>query len=76
MLSKPSTPAATSSGTSEATKGNRKEKAAAKSQTPDVVKCTVPKFYNVRPIAAMDESQPQPEIDEEVQCSTVHVFKK
>ena len=55
-------------------KGSKKEKAAAKglqapptAAAPDVVmKCTVPKFYNVRPIAVMDESQPQPEIDEEV----------
>ena len=66
MLSKPSTPAATSSGPGEPTKGGKKEKAAAKSQTPDPVKCTVPKFFNVRPVAVMDESQPQPEIDEEV----------
>ena len=30
------------------------------------MKWTVPKFYNVRPVAVVDESQPQSEIDEEV----------
>ena len=74
VLSKPSTPAAASSGPSESTKGSKKEKPAAKSQTPDVVKCTVPKFYNVRPVAVMDESQPQPEIDEEVELIMLHTL--
>lgn len=61
-------------------KGSKKEKAAAKglqapptAAAPDVVmKCTVPKFYNVRPIVVMDESQPQPEIDEEVHVHCIY----
>ena len=65
--------------TGEAGKGGKKKEkgtttARPKSQTPDVgIKCTVPKFYNVRPVAVMDESQPQPEIDEEV-CVYMHIL--
>ena len=83
--------ATTSTGvsTGEAGKGGKKKEkgtttARPKSQTPDVgMKCTVPKFYNVRPVAVMDESQPQPEIDEEVrvymynytcECDSIHVY--
>ena len=83
VLSKPgsSTAATTSTGvsTGEAGKGGKKKEkgtttARPKSQTPDVgMKCTVPKFYNVRPVAVMDESQPQPEIDEEV-CVYMHIL--
>lgn len=75
VLSKPgSTVVMTNAGvsTGEAGKGGKKKEkgtttARPKSQTPDIgMKCTLPKFYNVRPVAVMDESQPQPEIDEEV----------
>lgn len=71
VLSKPGTSAAsaTSSGSGEV-KG-KKEKVTAKSQTPPDVKYTLPKFYNVRPVVVVGESQPQPEIDEEVCAITL-----
>ena len=62
-------PSATTTTPSEA-KGKKAEKAAAKSQSPDV-KCTMPKFYNIRPVTVVDETQPQPEIDEEVRIYNV-----
>ena len=66
VLSKPSTPSVPSDSKGKRAKGAKKE-------SPPDMKWTMPKFYNVRPVAMVDETQPQAEIDEEVTCTNICV---